>query len=251
MRDNFSGKRGFAGIMLVLIIVWALAAVLMLTGTLVAANRIDDTVVDIKPIVSDINKDTALVRLAKRTERLSGRIDKAAKPLTGELTKTLAAAKRIDTTAKSIDRGLATTLSRANEINGNVLLIGGTVGGINGNVSDIGSSVQAIGRNAQSISASARSISASAASINASVRGIRGSGQTILSRVVVIDGAVAAINRRAITIREIAQSLGMDLNETLKLVGSNSGRNTIGGHANSIDCSTVFQATGSNEACNR
>lgn len=263
MRSALNGTRGFAGIMLVLIIVWALAAVLMLTGTIIAASRIDDSVAVIRPEVSDINTDTKLVALAAKTAKTSERIKDAAEPLTGELTKTLAAAKSIDGTAKSIDGRLRTTLSRASTINGNVLTIGGTVGRINGNVNAIGGTVRSINSNARSINASARGINASAQSINASaraidvntdsinssVRGIRGNASTILSRVVVIDGRVAGINRRAITAREVASSLGADLNAVLRLVVS--GPRTIDGHANSIDCSTLFKATGNNEACNR
>lgn len=258
MRSALNGTRGFAGIMLVLIIVWALAAVLMLTGTIIAASRIDDSVAVIKPEVSDIDGETELVALAKKTAKTTDKIRDAAEPLTGELTKTLAAAKSIDGTAKRIDGNLRTTLARASTINGNVLTIGGTVGRINGNVNTIGSTVQSINRNARSINASARSINASARSIdvntksiNASVRGIRGSGSTILSRVVVIDGRVAQINRNAITVREVARSLGADLNAVLRIVSSGNRPNTIVGHANSIDCSTVFQALGGNEACNR
>ncbi len=258
MRSALNGTRGFAGIMLVLIIVWALAAVLMLTGTIIAASRIDDSVAVIKPEVSDIDGETELVALAKKTAKTTDKIRDAAEPLTGELVKTLAAAKSIDGTAKRIDGNLRTTLARASTINGNVLTIGGTVGRINGNVNTIGSTVQSINRNARSINASARSINASARSIdvntksiNASVRGIRGSGSTILSRVVVIDGRVAQINRNAITAREVARSLGADLNAVLRIVSSGPRPNTIAGHANSIDCSNVFKATGNNEACDR
>ncbi len=258
MRSLFNGTRGFAGVMLVLIIVWALAAVLMLTGTIIAASRIDDSVAVIKPLVSQINGDTKLIALAKRTSKISGQIKDAAAPLTGELVKTLAAAKSIDVTAKKIDTNLKTTLARATTINGSVLTIGGTVGRINGNVNDIGSTAQAINRNARAINASAKSVNASARgidantkSINASVRGIRGSGSTILSKVVVIDGRVAQINRNAITVREVAASLGADLNAVLRLVSGGPRPNTIAGHANSIDCSSVFKAVGGNEACDK
>ncbi len=253
MRSLFTGTRGFAGIMLVLIIVWALAAVLMLTGTIIAANRIDDSVAIIKPTVSDIQTDTRLVALAKKTERISSQIERAAAPLTGELTQTLTAARGIERTAKSIDNGLRTTFMRAETINGNVLSIGGTVGQIGGNVDEIGGTVGLIGGNARSINASARSILTNAAQINGSARGIRSKGSTILGRVRTIDGRVAGINNRAITIREIATSLGTDLSTVLGIVGRQGTRDprSITGHANSIDCSSLFVVTGGNDACNR
>ncbi|MBA3327601.1 MAG: methyl-accepting chemotaxis protein [Solirubrobacterales bacterium] len=243
-----------AGGMLILIIAWALFAVMLLTGTLVAANRIDDDVAIIKPEVSDIGTDTDAIRLAARTARISSQIKDAAQPLTGELDQTLRAARRIDVEAKSILRGLRGVNSTAGQINTNVLSINGTVDEISSNAGAINANVRAINRNALSINSSARAISSSTGSINQSVRSIRSRGSTILGRVRVIDASVAGINRRAITIRGVASSLGRDLNDVLGIVGRGNGSHdggTIHGKANSIDCSNLFRATAGNEFCDR
>ncbi len=239
------GERGLAPAILILVIVWALAAVLMLTGTLVAAGQIDDSVAIIKPEVSDIGTDTEAIALAAKTARISNEIRKAAVPLTGELDDTLAAARGIDTTAKSILRKAGTINSTVMDINGNVKTIGTTVGSIGSNVSAIGGTVQAIGRNASSINASARSINANARSINASAKGIDSSGQSILIKVKSIDPAVSAINDRAVVIQGIGRDLGGDLAQVQKLVGRTNGDpNTIINHANSIDCSNLLNLSG-------
>ena len=239
------GERGLAPAILILVIVWALAAVLMLTGTLVAAGQIDDSVAIIKPEVSDIGTDTEAIALAAKTARISLEIRKSAAPLTGELDDTLAAARGIDTTAKSILRKAGTINSTVMDINGNVKTIGTTVGSIGSNVSAIGGTVQAIGRNASSINASARSINASAQSVNSNVKSIDRRATLILSTVKSIDPAVSGINNRAVVIQGVARDLGGDLAQVQKLVGRTNGdSNTIINHANSIDCSNLLNLSG-------
>lgn len=246
------GERGLAPAILILVIVWALAAVLMLTGTLVAAGQIDDSVAIIKPEVSDIGTDSEAIRLAAKTNQLTIQIRRAAVPLTGELDDTLAAARDIDKTAKSILRKAGDINGTAGDINGTVKTIGTTVGSIGSNVSAIGGNVQSINRNARSINASARSIDASARSINAnaqsinaSAKGIDSRGETILSEVKEIDPAVSGINNRAVVIQGVAGDLGGDLAKVQDLVGRTNGDpNTIINHANSIDCSNLLNLSG-------
>ncbi len=239
------GERGLAPAILILVIVWALAAVLMLTGTLIAAGQIDDSVAIIKPEVSDIGTDTEAIALAAKTARISKEILRAAVPLTGELDDTLAAARGIDTTAKSILRKAGTINSTVLDINGNVKTIGTTVGSIGSNVSAIGGTVQAIGRNASSVNASARSINASAQSVNSNVKSIDRRATLILSTVKSIDPAVSGINNRAVVIQGVARDLGGDLAQVQKLVGRTNGdSNTIINHANSIDCSNILNLSG-------
>ncbi len=245
-----SGTKGLAPAILVLIVVWALAAVLMLTGTLVAANQIDDSVAIIKPEVNEIGTDTSAIALAARTAKISGEIREAAQPLTGLADDTLAAAKDIDRVAKSILNKAGAINATATTINGNVLPINTTVNGIGSSASAINTSVLAIGGNARSINASARSINANTNSINASARGIRGNATSILADVVSIDPEVAGINRRAEDIQDIARPIGGDLSRVLGLVGG-TGPNTINGHANSIDCSRLLNLLGRTDACNR
>jgi methyl-accepting chemotaxis protein len=225
----FSGKRGFAPAVLVLVVVWAFAAVLMLTGTLIAAKRIDSDVHRINPQVSGINHDTQEIALAAKTADISAQIKTAAAPLSGELQQTLSAAQGIDTTAKSI-------LAR-------VLTIGRSVGPIHSNVLAIGSTVDAISASVKSINGHAHSISSSANGINNSVHGINSSGGSILGTVKSIDGRVAGINNRAATIRSVALTLKTDLDPILDRVA------TINGHANSIDCARLLNTVGKDSGC--
>lgn len=246
MKAIRSGKSGLAGIVLVIVIVWALAAVLMLTGTLVAARSINDDVGIIRPEVSDIFTDTKFVALAGKTEKISGRISKAAKPLIGRARSTLAAAKQIDVTAKSILRRARTINGTVGQINGNVLGIGTTVSGIGGSFNGISSSVAGIGASAQGINTSVRSINATARQVNDDVRSIRSRLGAILDQGGSIDVEVAGINRRAETIQGIGRSLGGDLNEVReKFVPS------IDTHANSIDCSNLLNLLGPTMNCVR
>ena len=250
MLSILRGTRGLAPAILILIVVWALAAVLMLTGTLVAANQIDDSVAIIKPEVNDIGTDTEAIALAARTAVISGQIKRAAMPLTGQLSDTLAAAKDIDRIAKTILRTATTINQTATTINGNVTPINTTVNGIGSSAAAINTSVLAIGGNARSINASARSINSLTDSINASARGIRGNASTILADVNQIEPEVAGINRRAEDVQDIARPIGSDLSTVLDLVGG-TGPNTINGHANSIDCSRLLNLLGRTRSCNR
>ncbi|MDQ3631146.1 MAG: hypothetical protein M3417_07760 [Actinomycetota bacterium] len=250
MRSILSGTRGLAPAILILIVVWALAAVLMLTGTLVAANQIDDSVAIIRPEVNDIGTDTEAIALAARTAKISGEIKRAAVPLTGQLSDTLAAAKDIDRVAKSILGTAGEINTTATTINGNVTPINTTVNAIGSSASSINTNVLAINRNARSINASARSINSHTDSINASARGIRGNAGTILAEVKTIDPEVAGINSRAEVVQDVGRSLGGDLSNVLRLVGGD-GPNTINGHANSIDCSRLLNLLGPTQSCNR
>lgn len=252
MRGILTGRRGLAPIALVIVVAWALAAVLMLTGTIIAAHRIDHDVAIITPEVNDIGRDTKAIGLTRTTARVSGRIADAAKPLTGELSKTLAAARTIDKTAKSILTRAGAINTTVKSINGTARAINANVSSINANVSSIGSNARSINANALAINSSARSIRASAVSINgnaktinASVVRIRGNGSGILTTVNSIDPRVAGINRRAVDVQNVAQPLGLDLNSTLGLLPS------IDSAANGIDCAALISSLGGNSGCKR
>src|SRR5919106_2812050 len=103
MKTRLTDETGLAERILVGVIAWALAAVLMLTSTLVTANQIDDTVAYIRTQVSPIDKDLDSVKLAEKTNELAGRILTAAEPLSGQLGTVLDNTNSIDATAKSIN----------------------------------------------------------------------------------------------------------------------------------------------------
>ncbi len=257
MRGILTGRKGLAPTLLVIVIVWALAAVLMLTGTLVAAKRIDRDVDVIRPEVNNIGTDTRGIKLAIKTANISKKINDAAQPLAKEASDTLGAARTIDTTAKSILKKAGSIHNVVGDIGTNVQGIRTTVNAIGANASSINSNVVAINRSAKNINASARSINSDARAINASVVGIRSRGSGILTTIVRkggingqaasggINTQVAGINRRAVTARKILSSAGADLAAVRGIVPN------INSSANGIDCSTLINVVGPTQGCSR
>ncbi len=251
MRGILTGRKGLAPTLLVIVIVWALAAVLMLTGTLVAAKRINRDVDIIRPEVNNIGTDTRGIKLAIKTANVSKQINDAAQPLAKEVSDTLGAARTIDVTAKSILKKAGSIRGVVGDIGTNVQAIRTTVNAIGANASSINSNVVAINASAKNINASARSINSDARAINASVVGIRSSGTGIIGQVRTIDngpgseGGAAGINRRAVTARKILASAGADLAEVLRIVPK------INSSANGIDCATLINIVGPTQGCQR
>lgn len=240
MRNVLRGGGGFAPLVLVVLIVFALLAVILLTGTLLAARSIDRSVTTAKtginPVVGDIGKDAKFIDQARTIASTSGRILTAAKPLSDQLgVINQTARKGIDPKLKSVLGKVGNINEVAGPINSNVLQIGSTVGAINGSAGAINGSVL-------SINSRGRRILRNARSINGSVNSISGDAGGILSEVQSIDGGVAQINRNAVSINGVAQPIGADLNNVLKVVGRQGTEKTPGTilfHANGIDCSVL------------
>jgi methyl-accepting chemotaxis protein len=245
MRGILTGRPGLAPTLLVVIIVWALAAVLMLTGTLVAARSIDRDVKIITPEYNDIGTNAHAIALTTQTAHVSGQIRVAAKPLSGELAQTLIAARGIDSVARSILGRAGSINGVVRSINASVSTIHGTVGAIGSNISDVEANARAINASARSIRASALSINASARSISSSVASIRSRGGGILSTVHSIDRRVAGDNALARQIRDGAGPIADDLHAVLPLVP------LINARANAIDCSRLINSVGSTSGCRR
>jgi SMC interacting uncharacterized protein involved in chromosome segregation len=85
MRGFRSGDRGQAGIALIIVIAWALSAVLVLTRTLVAAQEINNKVTVITSKLAATKGDTSYVAQLNQTENTANQILTAAAPLTGQL----------------------------------------------------------------------------------------------------------------------------------------------------------------------
>ena len=149
---------GQAGIALIIVIAWALTAVVMLTRTLISAQAIDKKVSSITGSLGEVHDETALVAELQKTEKTSAAILNAAKPLTGMLGHVDEVAKNIDVTAKSI--------------NPNAKAINATVISINGQVPQILSS-------ARSIEGTLGTITGQATAIKNSVNGIKGDSAEI------------------------------------------------------------------------
>jgi hypothetical protein len=249
MRNILSGARGMSPVVLVILIAWALLSVIFLTGTLLAARSIDRSVSGVthrtmndgKPEkniytdVQEIGKDAGFIDQARQTVQISTAIRKAAAPLSGELARTLTIAdKGIDPKLKQINGKVEDIIDIAGKINTNVVSIHGKVDSIYGSVIDINDHVHHIGKLGISIRSSANQI-------NGSARSILGDLSAILARVQHIDGSVDHIvTAQATPILNVANTILPDFNGILANVGVPNGQNTVTGHANGIDCSTLL-----------
>ncbi len=149
---------GQAGIALIIVIAWALTAVVMLTRTLISAQAIDRRVNSITGNLGAVGQETRLVAELQRTEKTAAAILNAAKPLSPMLANVDDAARRIDVTTKSI--------------NPNAKAIDATVVSINGHVVNILST-------ARSIETTLRTITGQATDIKNNVNNIKGDSREI------------------------------------------------------------------------
>ncbi|HVM13972.1 MAG TPA: hypothetical protein VM287_06555 [Egibacteraceae bacterium] len=210
-----TGEQGLAGASLIIVIAWALAAVLMLTGTLVAAQTIDERVFEIRHLVSDIHEGTQFVELTQDINANAAGILDAAQPLSGQADQVIEAAGSIDGTVDSILATAGDINQTAGQINTNVLAIGGTAGGIGGSVDTIHA-------------------------------GLSGTLDYVRS----ISQGVADINGRADVIIAAVNQIKADTGAIVAEVG-NHNVHSITGHAHSIDCHPAVNLLGllSGSAC--
>ncbi|MGH9184393.1 MAG: hypothetical protein ACRD0U_01020 [Acidimicrobiales bacterium] len=122
------GEAGVVGPILVVVLAFALFAVVQLTRTTLAAQRIDGhvdkIVVDVGPGSSGVSHLDEVARLDE-TVRIAGEISAAAKPLSAQLDQVISSAAGIDDTASLIHDTVVT-------INRTVSEIGTTVAGAEG-----------------------------------------------------------------------------------------------------------------------
>ncbi|HKR48630.1 MAG TPA: hypothetical protein VJT72_03445 [Pseudonocardiaceae bacterium] len=139
------------GIMLVIVIFWALFAVVLLTGIISTANRIENRVGVINSAVTPINSKLDTVAVLTNVQNTASQIRDAAAPLTGIIGNVVNSASSIDNSAKTI-------LGSAQSINGSVKTINASVLEINKSVKSIAPAVDSILVSAQSINASVNKI---------------------------------------------------------------------------------------------
>lgn len=257
------------GLVLVVLIFWALAAVLMLTGTLINAREIEDTVEVINTQVSStdgIDKDLDNVKELVSVRRDVADIRDAADPLTGQADQILSAAGSINRSARSILGTAGAINTNAKSINTTVRSINQSVGSIGSSVVQINQRVNTIGGNVSSINRLARSIFASVGprgatdptTIKASVTRILGGLRALDPVTRSIDGipgrqgpfgignrGVWSINKRADLAIDMARGIKRDFE------GIRSGVNEIDKHANSIDCARLLNIIGRTQSCNQ
>ena len=137
MRGFRSGDRGQAGIALIIVIAWALSAVLILTRTLVAAQEINNKVTDITSKLAGAKGDTSYVSQLNKTENTASSILTAAAPLTGQIA-------IIDTTARHIQGVFDGVVPTVVNINQTVHVIHDQVGTILATAQSINNTLTAV-----------------------------------------------------------------------------------------------------------
>jgi hypothetical protein len=187
---DFVRRFGLPVIALVVVIAWALFAVLMLTGTLVAAQQIDNRVRAINTEYPKIGENLQTLPLAFETGRIADEISKAAQPVGPQFTQIVATVGTIESSVKSIE--------------GNAL-------NINTSVHSINDSVHSINTNVREIDSSLNSINDSVASINASAHDIDDSLAATLGVARSIDDTLAVINGQAATVIDTAGGIKHNL----------------------------------------
>jgi len=191
------------GLMLVIIVFWALSAVLMLTGTLGAANRIDERVKTINSDVAPIDTELDTVPILTDVSKTASDIRTAAAPLTGGLGKVLEDVGTIDTSAKAI-------LVSASEINGKVKTINTSAKEINGSVNEIGPAIFTIEDTANEINGTVDSINGSFVGINAYVQRIQNNLVTTSKQVDKIITQVTELKQDTGTISPIVDQININ-----------------------------------------
>lgn len=139
------------GIMLVIIIFWALFAVVLLTGILSTANRIESRVSVINDSVTPIDSKLDTVAVLTQVQDTAVQIRDAAAPLTGIIGNVVTSAASIDSSAKQI-------LGSAQSINTSAKTINASVLEINESVSSIAPQLETILASAQSINGTVNEI---------------------------------------------------------------------------------------------
>jgi len=169
MRIQAREENGVVAINLVLVLSFALFAVIMLTNTTVKATQIDDRVKKIRGEVGQVDTELTNVPQLDQTAMVAGEIDVATKNLDRQ-------AGEIVVAAQSIDRTVSSILSNATSING-------TVGSINSTLGSIQGVVRSIDGGSLGSRFGAAGINTRLADIRRSVGGIKGDTGSVLAQV--------------------------------------------------------------------
>lgn len=195
-----SGSNALPGLMLVIIVIWALSAVLMLTSTLSAADRIDKNVTQIRADVEPIDEKLQTVPVLSEVEATAEAIREAAAPLTGQLANVAEDVVSIDASAKSI-------LVSAESINGRVHEINTTAREINSTVHPIGASISEIEGTVGQIHANVVDINDTFVSVEGFVQNIRANLVMTSKQVDVLNGYINGIKQDTGTISTIVDQI--------------------------------------------
>lgn len=235
MGNRILARLGLGPAIFLFVLVWAVAALVCLTGTLFKAMNIDKRVKGITTDVGEIDGETDAVALVIETRKIAKEIQVAAAPLPGQLEVIQGSAASIENTAKEIE-------GKVNSIDATVTSIGGTAQAINETINSVHAKALSIEGKAKTIDSAVGTIGGFAAEINGTAKGILGNFSTILEVARTADGRLVATADKANAIFAIVESIRSDTANVMSVLGADwkvNGGNTIHGHANSIDCSDL------------
>jgi hypothetical protein len=241
-------SRGLPQLVLVILLAWALTAVVILTGTLINAREIDRRVLYINAQLAPINQHTGYVALAAKTNVIASHILADVPTLAPGLAKTNAYVGSILSTVHKI-------LATAKQINTKVLGISATVVPIHQTVLQINSTVTSIHSDVVgSITPKLERTGKDVQTIHSSVGSIASDVQSILSSVRNIQTGVIDINSKAATIQSTVNGSGTEILPDFIAINGLVGTSTnappsINAHANSIDCAKLINLGGATKHC--
>jgi len=207
------------GIMLVIVILWALTAVIFLTGILAAANRIESRVGVINGALTPINQKLNTVPVLTQVSNTANQIRDAASNLSPTI-------GRITDNAATIDQSLKS--------------VGNVVVPINRSAKEINASVLTINASVNTIAPNLRTILGNAQEINRTVHSIDGELAGTLDNVYDIRSRVVTATNQADDIDRSAKTIDADTTFISNIVGTAPFPGTINGDAFGIETSPLL-----------
>jgi hypothetical protein len=205
--------------MLVIVILWALTAVIFLTGILAAANRIESRVGVINSSLTPIASKLNTVPILTKVQDTANQIRDAASNLSPTI-------GRIADSASSIDNSLKN--------------VGQTVGPINQSAKQINASVLTINSAVRTIAPNLETVLGNARSINATVHSIDGELAATLDNVYDIRSRVVTVTNQADDINRSAKTIDGDTTVISNIVGTAGFRGTVNGNAYAIEKNPIL-----------
>ncbi|MGH3773828.1 MAG: hypothetical protein ACRDRW_20970 [Pseudonocardiaceae bacterium] len=206
-----------------IVVLWALTAVIFLTGILAAANRIESRVGTINSSLTPINNKLNTVPVLTNVSDTANKIRDAAASLSPTIGRIAESASTIDSSLKQVNDAVGPINKSAKQINGSVL--------------EINKTVHMIAPNLVTILGSARSI-------NSYVHSIDGRLATTLDNVYDIRSRVVVVTGQADDIIRSAQSIKGDTGFVRQQVGAAAFTGTVNGNAFGIETSPILLRPG-------
>jgi hypothetical protein len=208
--------------MLVIVVLWALTAVIFLTGILAAANRINNRVGVINAALTPINSKLNTVPVLAKVSNTADQIREAAANLSPTIGRIVESASSIDSTLKQVNDAVGPINKSAKAINGSVLEIHNSV---------------------SQIAPKLVTILGSATTINHHVHSIDGELAATLDNVYDIRSRVALVTGQADDIIRTAADIRGDTGFIRRVVGSAPIRGTINYDAYGIETTPILLRT--------